>query len=314
MRQLLGIFLVAVSLSSFAQPISDLVIYTTEPDPFYLILNGVKQNDQPMTNVRVTDLNQPVYDARIVFESDKAQIDKKIYFAEPGMEYVYRITEKRNGELTIRIQSATALNLAPAPPVNQQVVVYHATPSAVPVSQTVTTTTTTSSITQSNSVNNGGVNMSVGVPGFNMNVNVNDPFLAGQSGSMTVHESVTTTTSVAPVANTVADHYVLPGYNGPIGCPWPMDNTEFANAERSIASKTFSDSKMTLAKQVTGANCLTVDQVKRIMMQFDFENDRLNYAKFAFNKTFDVGNYYKLNDAFDFESTIEELDAYINGR
>ena len=57
MRQLLGIFLVAISVSSFAQPISDLVIYTTEPDPFYLILNGVKQNYQPMTNVRVTDLN-----------------------------------------------------------------------------------------------------------------------------------------------------------------------------------------------------------------------------------------------------------------
>ena len=313
MKHLIGILLFSISVSSFAQPISDLVIYTTEPDPFYLILNGVKQNDQPMTNVRVTDLNQPVYDARIVFDSDKAQIDKKIYFAEPGMEYVYKVTEKRNGELTIRIQSATALNLAPAPPANQQVVVYHATPSQAPVSQTVTTTTTTSSVTQSNSLNNGGVNMSVGVPGFNMNVNVNDPFLADQPSSITVHESVTTTTSVAPMSNTRANHYVMQGYNGPIGCPWPMDENEFSNAERSIGSKTFSDSKMTMAKQVTGANCLTADQVKRIMMQFDFENDKLEYAKFAYNKTFDIGNYYRLNDAFDFESSIDELDAFING-
>lgn len=299
-----------LSIATIAQPISDLVVYTTEPDPFFLVLNGVKQNNEPMTNVRVTDLNQPVYDARIIFDSDKAQIDKKIYFAEPGMEYVYKIKEKRNGDLTLRIQSATALNLVPPPPANQNVIVYHSTPNPVPAQQTVTTTT--SRVTQSTTAVQSGVNMSVGVPGFNMNVNVNDPMLGGNLGNMTVTETVTTTTNV-PATPPAPDHYVMPGYNGPIGCPWPMDETQFGNAQRSISSRDFEDSKMTMAKQITGANCLTADQVRRIMNQFDFESSKLEYAKFAYNKTYDIGNYYMLNDAFDFESSIDELNEHING-
>jgi hypothetical protein len=49
-----------------------------------------------------------------------------------------------------------------------------------------------------------------------------------------------------------------------------------------------------------------------MMGQLDFEDTKLQYAKFAYNKTYDIGNYYKLNDAFDFSSSIDELNAYIN--
>lgn len=311
MKTLATAILLTLSTVVFSQPICDLVVFTTEPDPFYLVLNGVKQNAEPMTNVRVTDLNQPAYDARIIFESDKAQIDKKLFFADPGLEYVYKIKEKRNGELTLRIQSMTALNLAPPPPANQRTIVYHATPLPQPVQQTVTTTTTT--VTQSTGMNNSGVNMSVGVPGFNMNVNVNDPVVGVHQGNMTIRESVTTTNIGSPVPPPVQDHYVMSGYGGPIGCPWPMDEGQFSNAQRSIASRNFEDSKLTIARQITGANCLTVDQVRRIMMQFDFEQSKLDYAKFAYNKTFDIGNYFILNDAFDFESSIDELNGFING-
>ena len=50
------------------------------------------------------------------------------------------------------------------------------------------------------------------------------------------------------------------------------------------------------------------------MQSFDFESTKLEYAKFAYDFTYDKGNYFKVNDAFDFESSIEELDEYIHGR
>ena len=318
LSSLVGILL---TVNVVAQPVVDLVIYTTEPNPFFLILNGVKQNDVAMTNVRVTDLNQPAYDARVVFESDNVQIDKKIFFADPGMEYVYKVKEKRNGDLTLRMQSATALNLAPPPPANQQAIVYHTTPNPipvpVPVQETVTTTTTTSTVTQSTSMNNGGgVNMSLGIPGMNINMNVNDPFLSTpQGGSTSYTESITTTTTSAPGLEPVyqPDHYVMPGYNGPIGCPWPMTNDQFSDALRSISARSFDDEKATVAKQITGSNCLTVNQAKTIMMELTFDSAKLDYAKFAYNKTYDIGNYYMLNDAFDFSSSVDELNQHING-
>lgn len=140
-----------------------------------------------------------------------------------------------------------------------------------------------------------------------MNVN-----MGGMGVDMNV--SITESYSESHSTSTSANHYVMSGYSGAIGCPWPMEESEFANAQQSVGSKDFEDSKLTVAKQITGSNCLTADQVRRMMGEFDFEDSKLEYAKFAYDKTYDIGNYYKLNDAFDFESSIDELNEYINGR
>ena len=57
MKHLSSFLSLLLTASVVAQPVSDLVVYTTEPDPFFLILNGIKQNDVAMTNVRVTNLS-----------------------------------------------------------------------------------------------------------------------------------------------------------------------------------------------------------------------------------------------------------------
>jgi hypothetical protein len=155
---------------------------------------------------------------------------------------------------------------------------------------------------------NMGINIDMNVDGMpDMGVNMTET-------QTTTTSTTTTTTNAAPVASPAPDHYVMPGYNGPIGCPWPMDENQFANAKRSVESKSFDDAKMTVAKQITGSNCLTADQVRRMMAEMSFESAKLEYAKFAYNKTFDIGNYYVLNDAFDFSSSVEELNNHINGK
>lgn len=149
------------------------------------------------------------------------------------------------------------------------------------------------------------INVNMGGMGIDMNINIQETYTETRT---TTTSTTTTTGGAAPAPN----HYVMPGYNGPIGCPWPMDAGQFADAQRSISSKSFEDSKLTIAKQITGANCLTADQVRNVMNEFDFESTKLEYAKFAYDKTYDIGNYYKLNDAFDFEMSIDELNEYIN--
>jgi hypothetical protein len=90
-----------------------------------------------------------------------------------------------------------------------------------------------------------------------------------------------------------------------------METGAFESAKASIKSKSFSDSKMTLAKQMTGTNCLSAAQIKEITTLFDFETDRLEYAKFAHSRCTDPQNYFLVNDAFQFESTIDELNKSI---
>jgi Domain of unknown function (DUF4476) len=106
----------------------------------------------------------------------------------------------------------------------------------------------------------------------------------------------------------------LPGYTGPIGCSYPMDPAAFAEAKKSIAAKSFSQTKMQLSKQVTSSNCLLTGQVVELMSLFSFESEKLDFAKFAYDFTYDKGNYYKINDAFGFESSVRELGKYLQGK
>ncbi|NQX93311.1 MAG: DUF4476 domain-containing protein, partial [Flavobacteriales bacterium] len=98
------------------------------------------------------------------------------------------------------------------------------------------------------------------------------------------------------------------------GCEGPVDEMSFAQMKKSIAGKTFEDSKFTLAKQIAQSNCLWAEQVKEIMMLFDFEDTKLEFAKLAYDSTVDQGSYYIVNDAFEFELTIDELNEYLEMR
>lgn len=154
------------------------------------------------------------------------------------------------------------------------------------------------------------IDMNINMGGMGMGIDMN----------VSVRTTTTTTGNVqmmdpgfAPAPAHAPAHYVMPGYSGPIGCPWPMDEGQFAGARGSIAGRTFEDSRLTMAKQIIGSNCLTASQVRDLMLLMTFEESRLDLAKFSYARTFDLGNYYMLNDAFTFEMSIDELNEFIHG-
>jgi len=256
--------------------------------------------------VMVTDLIAPSYKVKILFEDPAIpDLDKNIYFQEMNEQVTFKLTQNKKGDYKLRMFNAVPLAQAPPRPPAQQVVVY----TTVPATSVTTTHSTTTTTTHGQPVGGENVNMNVNMGGVNMNVNVNASGTGVSSSSTYTETHTTTTTSAGPVhAETT---YVLPGYSGPYGCPYPMAPNDFADAKRSIASKDFSDSKLRMAKQIIDSNCLLSSQVMELMQLFDFEDDKLEIAKYAYGYTLDYGNYYKVNNAFEYESTIEELDDYI---
>src|SRR5205085_6529452 len=68
MRKLLLLIALAIPSLLFAQQkVGNLTIFSEDGDKFYLILNGEKQNTAPQTNIRVEELPQPYYNAKIIF-------------------------------------------------------------------------------------------------------------------------------------------------------------------------------------------------------------------------------------------------------
>jgi len=280
---------------------SNLIIFSENGEGFQVVLNGILQNAESETNVMISDLIAPSYKLKIIFEDEIPELDKTIYFQNGSSQDTYMIKQNRKGEYVLRFQNSVPIAQAPPPAPTQVVHVYSATPAtaSVTVSQTTTTTNVQAPAGGSN------VNMNTSVNGVSMNVNISET----NAASTTTTTTTTTTTGVSGGVDEVV--YVLPGYDGYYGCPYPMDDADFQMAKRSVESKDFSDSKVTVAKQILDANCLLTSQVYEIVKLFDFEEDKLEIAKYAYGSTLDVGNYFRINDAFDFESSIEELDAYI---
>lgn len=321
MKQLFTLFiLLLISQLSHAQQNTNLVFFSEQGQQFYVILNGIQQNVNPETNVRVTNLIQPYYKVKVKFvDGTTPDIDKTLNF-NPGTETTYAIRSSNKGEIVLRWMSEVPIAQAPRPIGGQNVIVYHDTPPATTVTQTTVISNTTTNPTNSDQINM-GINVNDPMNGganINMNINVNETGMNTQTQSTTTTTtySSTTTTSgnVGTVGTVQQSGYVMPGYNGNVGCNgYPMSDTRFNEVVQSIEAKSFDDSKLTMAKQVINTNCMTSNQVKRLMLLFSFEDTRLDLAKYAYGYTYDIGNYYQLNDAFTFESSIEELNTYTSG-
>ncbi|MBK8500339.1 MAG: DUF4476 domain-containing protein [Flavobacteriales bacterium] len=311
---------------------SDLVFFTDDGAKFTLIVDGDVKNAAPTTRVVATGIRTESPMVIVKFEdAGIPQLRKPGYFPL-GKEYTVMVTTNKKGERVLRPTGEAALGTAKAEPVKPRPDSF--TEDAPARTQTQTQTqgvnqtidaggvqqTTTVTVTEEGGGTGENMNMSMGVNGVGINMNVG--FTDGTGSSTTTTRTTTTrttTTTTVDDAEVVpppvrAEPYRMPGYSGPIGCAMPMTSTEFNDAKASISSKSFEDSKMTLAKQVARDRCFSADQVKGIMGLFGFEDSKLEFAKFAYDHTHDLGNYYKVNDAFGFESSIDELNEYIQSR
>lgn len=256
--------------------------------------------------------------------------------SESSSEVTIRIIKNKKGKYVMRYFGEVPLASAPAPASDQYVVNYAASPrpsnqsmmdQQVQTTTRVTETTTTTNSGGGNETMGGSINVNIGGSSVGIDVNVNDPSMGSDvemSSSTTVTTTTTTTTTSSgfddyddddmDYQSQQNDHYHMPGYNGKIGCSWPVESSSFESIKRSISAKDFEDSKLTLAKQVLNSNCLLAAQVKELMTLFDFESTRLEFAKMAYRHTYDQGNFYKVNDAFEYESSIEELHEFISAQ
>ncbi len=94
----------------------------------------------------------------------------------------------------------------------------------------------------------------------------------------------------------------------------PMAQCDFNRLLVSIQNLTFESTKEEVARGALRNNYLTAEQIRSILFAFTFESTKLDFAKAAYGNCVDPYNYYVLNDAFTFESSICELTRFTAGR
>jgi Domain of unknown function (DUF4476) len=93
-----------------------------------------------------------------------------------------------------------------------------------------------------------------------------------------------------------------------------MTANDFAAALASVKGQAFDEAKLSSARQIAGSNCLTTGQIAEICMTFGFEENKLSFAKFAYDYCVEPRNYFKLNSVFGFSSSVDELNKYVESK
>jgi hypothetical protein len=129
-----------------------------------------------------------------------------------------------------------------------------------------------------------------------------------QSSTSTTVTSSSTSSNSQPVSSTnQSNQQVITDK----GCKTAMSSASFESLKQSVEAKPFSDTKMSTAKIATKNNCLSVAQVKEICKLFSMDEDKLTYAKFAYDHCVDRGNYYQVSEVFSFSTTTDEFNEFL---
>jgi len=329
MKKTLFIFAVLLmsALYSFSQSTLNLVIFSEDGDQFFAYVNGIKQNDKPESNVKITNLASPNVSLRIEF-SDKALTQLKQNMSlEQGFEHTAKIKRDMKKQLKLTYFGQVPIDEAPA--TGSKEVVYHSaensptakSPDSMTTNNTITSTSTNMSTQTFNGTDNGAaaVNITVGGAGISLNVSGMDP--NATNVKTTTSTTVTSTNrsssnfSSSSAGNKEQNERVRQedskSVTAKTGCRTTMAGVDFNKMKQSIESKPFSDSKMSTAKVATKNACLSVSQVKAICVLFDLDDDKLMFAKFAYDYCTEKAKYYLVSEVFSFSTSTDELNQFL---
>ncbi len=311
----LSLGLLFLSFNLLAQKTSKLVVFSENGERFFLTVNGAQQNQEASTQVTADNLTGDFHRVSVQFEDNSLGTASQNFALDPGMEQKAVVKLRRNGSYAIRpfgeptplmaqkVEAPESIAPAPSAPAQMPEKVEHRHDGG-----TVSTTTTTT--TRSNSGGGENIRMEVGVGdvGIDVRVAVND----GGVHSNTQTNTTITETRTASAQN--VEPAPAPAVTEEVVRCAPMEPSAFNKAKSSISGKSFADDKKTTARQILRSNCMSTDQIIEVMGLFSFEDDKLDFAKMAYERCSDAENYWKLNDAFTFSASIEELDEYLQGK
>lgn len=318
MRKIYLLAAMLMPIISFAQMQTggNLTIFSEDGDRFFLVLNGEKQNDEPQTNIKIEDLPQPYYSAKIIFEDKSlATISKSAIMITDAdgkmMDVTYKIKKDKAKKVKLAYYSMIPVPQDFMPPAGMYVRQW-----GRPYDSDGNRGGGRNQ--QQNNPNTVGASVNVG--GLNMSVSITDPDMDMESGHSThqshqSHQTTHTTTTTTTTTSGGGYGQTQGGYGNTRGCTWPMNATDFAAAKKTITQSSFDDTKLTTAKSIVSNNCVSTEQVVQLCNLFSFEDNKLAFAKYAYKYTTDPRNYFKVNDVFSFSSNKEELSEYIqNGQ
>jgi hypothetical protein len=291
--------------------------FAQDGDKFWVIVDGIRQNEKPAANVKVTGLTKDMYRIKIIFENESLKsvdqtistvgfVDESEVTKPADVTYMLR---RNKDKMVMRVSSFKPANSSLATEPRQESVRFHTEESPVPPATTTQTTTQTTRQQPSTGTTQ-KVGMDIKTDGINTQVNIQ----MTEPAELEVETTTTTTrqnNTTPPQTNTQPTNE--PPTSQPQGCIKAMNTADFQKAKSSIEAQSFSESKMKVARQAV-RGCVNTAQVRDLLGLFSFEADKLALAKFVYDFTTDKNNFYTLSDVFSFSASSDELQDFLESK
>lgn len=90
-----------------------------------------------------------------------------------------------------------------------------------------------------------------------------------------------------------------------------ISKPEFDERLTAIKNTSFDNDRLSKAQQIFDDEYLTTNQVIDVVKVFSFDDSKLNFAKWAYKRTIDKKNYFKVEDHLSFGNSKNELREYV---
>jgi len=313
---LVAVFLL-VSTNLFSQS-SNLIVFTNNPvQKFRLLINGNLQINSFEENVRVENMEAGIYLVRVIFENRLLGYIEKSITVRPNTEKIYTFIQQRPLQGRRRIDqgpgtSPLVLELVSELPRFSVDDEYMGDANDANDAVSYTTTQSPDGTNGGIKYENGNVvigndnnNISIGTKGIDFNIDIdniiekitNENSADKQNGN----KQTTQNNEITEISENQSNN-----------CSPSFSDTQFLQITKSLQRETMESKRLAAAKYVSNNNCLLTKQVRDIVHLFNFENNRVEFAKFAYSRVADKENYALLLDSFKFETSKQEIKEYIH--
>lgn len=321
-RFLLLIFMFS-SFNIYAQS-SNLIFNTNNSaHKFKLFINGELKNNYFEQNVRLPNIEAKNYRIKILFQNKMLGYIQKNIYVRPNTEKIYTFTKQglasgRRRVPRTNMTSLLSLDLLSEVPLHSVDDEFMGESND---EYDAIAYTTTASPMASRGANKDIVigseknNVTIGRNGIDINFDVNEfvdkiitseeeniPNSDNHSNNEISYEPKTeNTTEISLEEEEIENNSCTPTFT----------NNQFALVIERLEKEGFESKKLEIAKAVARENCLLTKQVRDVINIFNFENNRVDFAKFAYDNVADKENYDLLLDSFKFETSKQEIREYI---
>ncbi|MCS7152702.1 MAG: DUF4476 domain-containing protein [Bacteroidia bacterium] len=262
----------------------DLILISETGEPFRLYMGGEWISEGPVTRAEVHDLPEGPQRATIYIHPTEGKVIqlRRTFYVEGGMIEYYALRKRKGQYTTILYNRAPkAETPPPAPPQPLPSSTPSGTSSGQPPSPSQNTTI------------------------------IFNPTIQVQTGSGTqVNTSAPPSAPASPTTPQIGNS----SYVGPCNCFIPMSRESFTQALQTLRQEPFDQTRLEIAKTIARQNCLLAQDVRSMIQMLEFEDSRLELAKFAYDYVHDLSNYFTVAEALTFANSREELMRYIRSR